>query len=338
MCDIGDFMTSWCENPRKTGHNCSIESTPDLPYNCIRVALVCIGAWPALNFNRGRASLCYLRTATPFGDGEPLSIVPFAVGAVRPRCMTRTPGPYLFGRSLASVAAAGHNSNLQQLRRINMTESTDVTALMREDSAKPKSGDTLVKLQKQIEELRELEFQRDDLNNRSKELGTKIYEIRTKKLVDLFDQVGVSKLGIPESGNLPAYEIELIDHVKANLGDLDEKDFAKAIAWLEKKGLGDMIKTTITVSFGMGKEEEVKRKKLVAFLEKLKISYGSSFGVPWNTLTAYVKAQLKAKKSLPLKLLGATVERTAALVKQKNTKKSDKPTTQKVKTPLKGKK
>lgn len=214
----------------------------------------------------------------------------------------------------------------------------DIAELMREDSLKPKSKDKLDKVRDQIAELRDLEFQRENLNTQSTELGTKIREIRVKKLVDLFDEAEIDKLGIPAKGNLPPYEIELINHVKANLGDLDEKEFPKAIAWLEKKNLGDMIKTTYEISFGMGKEEEAKRKKLTTFLEKSKIDYGSSFGVPWNTLTAFVKGQLKAKKSLPLKLLGATVERTASLVKQKKEKqKSDKSAPAKVKTPLKGK-
>lgn len=214
----------------------------------------------------------------------------------------------------------------------------DVASLMREDSARPKSGDKLDRLKRQVAELRELELRREELSTQSKDLGAKIYEIKTKKLVDLFDEAQVSSIGIPASGNLPPYEIELIDHVRANLGDLDDAGLAKAVDWLEKKGHGDMIKTTLEISFGMGKVEEAKRKKLVAFLEKSKIYYNSSFGVPWNTLTAFVKGQLKAKKSLPLKLLGATVERTASLIKPKKEKqKSDKPAPAKVKTPLKGK-
>ena len=218
------------------------------------------------------------------------------------------------------------------------SNTSDVTDLMMEDASRPPSGDKLLRLKKTVAELRDLEFQRDDIEKQKAELGRKIHEIKTKTLVDQFDEVGISNIGIPAAGNLPAYEIELVDHVKANLGNLDEKEFPKAIAWLEKKNLGDMIKTSIAIDFGMGRDEETKRKKLVAFLEKSKIPYSSSFGVPWNTLTAFVKGQLKEKKPVPLKLLGATVERTASLIKPKKTKTVDASSkSSKVKTPLKGK-
>lgn len=210
---------------------------------------------------------------------------------------------------------------------------------MRADAKKPPSSDKLMEVKRTVAELRDLELEREDINAKSKALGTRIHEIRTRTLVDQFDEVGIDRIGIPADGNKPSYEIELIDHVRANLGDLGEKEFEKAINWIETRGHGDMIKASIDVDFGMGREEEAKRKKLIAFLDKNKISYGSSFGVPWNTLTAFVKGQLREKKSVPLKLLGATVERTASLVKPKKTKKiGDSKMSSKVKTPLKGKK
>lgn len=251
----------------------------------------------------------------------------------------RSLGKNILRPQFASVRGVRQNGEYHSKEDNRLTRTDDnLGDLMMEDAQRPPSGDKLVRLQETVAQLRDLELQREDINRRSAELGTKIHEIRTKTLVDQFDEVGISRIGIPAAGNLPAYEIELIDHVKANLGNLDDKEFSKAIAWLEKKDLGDMIKTSIAVDFGMGKTEETKRKKLVAFLEKNAIPFSSSFGVPWNTLTAYVKGQLREKKPVPLKLLGATVERTAALVKPKKTKAlGDTKKPAKVKTPLKGK-
>lgn len=218
------------------------------------------------------------------------------------------------------------------------TKNNALVTLMQEDAERAPSDDKLMRLRKTVENLRDLELRRQDLETQSKELGTKIHEIKTRTLVDQFDEVGIDSIGIPANGNKPPYEIELVNHVKANLGTLDEKGFEKAIMWLENNNCGDMIKTSLSIDFGMGRFEEVKRKKLVAFLDKNKIEYSSSFGVPWNTLTAFVKGQLKEKKPVPLKLLGATVERTASLIKAKKEKKPGIAKSSKTKTPLKGKK
>ena len=57
-------------------------------------------------------------------------------------------------------------------------------------------------------------------------------------------------------------------------------------------------------------------------MKKEKIEYSNKFGVPWNTLTAFVKEQIEEKKvTPPLELLGATVGRVVQVVKQKKEKK-----------------
>ena len=202
-----------------------------------------------------------------------------------------------------------------------MPKQTDtVLALMREDAAKPAPKDKLDKLRIKIAELRSIEVERASLTERNATLGKRVFEIQTKELVDLFDLAKVDNVGIPEEGNLPAYNMEVGWIYKANIGTPAEPkvdDFGKAIAYI-KKHEPDMIKTTYVIEFGLG--EEVKRKKFEDLLKQKKIEYSSSFGVPWNTLTAWVKEQIEAKKSPPLKLLGATVERVARLIKPKATR------------------
>jgi len=197
----------------------------------------------------------------------------------------------------------------------------DVLALMRASATKPASADKLDKLRIKIAELREIEVERVSLAERSAELGKRVFEIQTKELVDLFDAAKVDNVGIPEEGNLPAYNMEVGWNYKANIGtpaDPKVDDFNKAIAYI-KKHEPDMVKTTYVIEFGLGEED--KRKKFEDLLKKQKYEYSSSFGVPWNTLTAWVREQIEVhKKSPPLKLLGATVERTARLIKPKATR------------------
>jgi hypothetical protein len=198
--------------------------------------------------------------------------------------------------------------------------SSAVAELMREDAAKPPPKDRLDQLRAKVAELRTLERDRADLTERLKENGTKIYEMKTKTLVDLFDLAKIDNVGIPEEGNLPAYNMEIDWIIKANIGTPDEPkvdDFEKSIAYIRKLE-PDLIKTTFKVEFGL--RENDKRQKFEALLKKNKISYSSSFGVPWNSLTAWVKGQFEAKKPLNLKLLGATIERAAQLIKPKATR------------------
>lgn len=75
-----------------------------------------------------------------------------------------------------------------------------------------------------------------------------------------------------------------------------------------------MIKGTYTIQFGMGMEKQ--RKAFETLLKKNKIEFSYKFGVPWNTLTAFIKEQIEDyHREPPLKLLGATVGRMAFLVK-----------------------
>lgn len=191
---------------------------------------------------------------------------------------------------------------------------------MAADAAAPPSDDKLVKIREKISELRDLEFENASLSERMKENSSKIKEIKDKTLVDMFDEVKITNLGIEADGNLPPYDIEIRPYYHANIPEENEE---KAFEWLTKNKHGDMIRGTYTVSFGRG--EEAKRKKFEAFLDKSGFDYSYKFGVPWNTLTAFVKEQIEVyKREPPLKLLGATVGRVAALKKIRAERKKGK--------------
>jgi len=186
---------------------------------------------------------------------------------------------------------------------------------MRDDATKAPPKDKLDRLRAKIAELRDLQKERDDLAERMAEKGKRVYEIQSKELVDLFDAAKVDNIGIPEDGNLPAYNMEIGWEYSAKLSSLSDENKLKALAWIKAKE-PDIVKTSYTINFGL--REEAKRKRFEALLKKEKIEYSSSFGVPSNTLTAWLKEQIEVKKkSPPLKLLGATVERLARIIKPK---------------------
>lgn len=80
-------------------------------------------------------------------------------------------------------------------------------------------------------------------------------------------------------------------------GNIKEQNREKAHAWLRKNGFGSLIKTDIAASFGMGEDKTVE--KLVTTLLKQKIPFTSKEAVNTNTLKAFVRERLTAKKALP---------------------------------------
>lgn len=191
----------------------------------------------------------------------------------------------------------------------------EVATLMVAEAKRPPAPDRLEKLQAAVRELRNVEMERKSLEERQAELGKRVHELKTKTIIDLFDQARVDTIGVPEEGNLPRYDMEVGWHYHANLSN--STDEAEALKWLRAKD-PDLLKTTFTISFGLG--EGKKMAEFEKLLKKQKIGYSTSFGVPWNTLTAWVKGQYESKKTVPLKLLGATVERTAKLVKPRSSR------------------
>ena len=184
-----------------------------------------------------------------------------------------------------------------------------------DDSQRP-TGDKLDRAKAMVRECRDLELEIADLQETIKLKSQRVESMKNRELVDLFDEVGVTNIGLEAEGNVPPYEIEIQPYYHANIKVEDNPDAPKAFAYLRKVGEADMIKTTYTVSFGMG--ESKKQKAFETMLRKAAVAYDSKFGVPWNTLTAWLKRQVEVeKKTPPLQLLGATVGRRANVKKSR---------------------
>lgn len=179
---------------------------------------------------------------------------------------------------------------------------------------KPTVGeDALDKLRERVRRCRDLT---QEIHNSEERIVTAKRELNTitmTELPDLFDEYGVSSVGIPEEGNSPAYTAEAKPFYNAKIRD---ENAEAAFAWLDKHGHGDLIKNTFSVEFG--RNENKAADKLRAVLEKMDIDYAQKKTVPWNTLTAFVKEQIeKHNATLPLDLLGATVGRVVRLKEKK---------------------
>jgi len=138
-------------------------------------------------------------------------------------------------------------------------------------------------------------------------------EMEMRTLPDLFHEAAVDRVGIPEDGNHPAYDAVLTPYYHANIPPEYREE---AFSWLEDHGHGDLIKTTVKVELGRGQRE--KAKEVESMLQKLGIDYSRDLGVPWNTLTAWLKEQIHKQKPLPpLTTIGASVGNIVKLKERK---------------------
>lgn len=146
------------------------------------------------------------------------------------------------------------------------------------------NGDTIQKQRR--EELRTLEF---------------------RTLPDLFNQAGVSNLGLDPDKNFPGYDASRAPYYHANIAANWDADKRKAaFDWLEKNGGGDLIKTEIVIQ--LPAKATALRKLVLKTVAKLKVPYDVNLAVPWASLTAFIKEYItKHKKMPPLETLGAEV-------------------------------
>jgi hypothetical protein len=186
---------------------------------------------------------------------------------------------------------------------------------MREDAPVP-TEDKLDAIRAKLRELREIEFGIAELEERRSRLSARKLELTNKEIVDVMDGAGVPSLTIEAEGNLPRFEVEVGPYYHANIAvDWEPQRRSRAFAWIARYHPG-MLRNTFTIDFG--KNTRKVQKELEAWLTKRKIKFSNEFGVPWNTLTAFVREQIEEyEKTPPLELLGATVGRVAKIKKQK---------------------
>ena len=107
-----------------------------------------------------------------------------------------------------------------------------------------------------------------------------------RELPDMMSDVRQNYLELPAEGNHPAVGFKIKPYYKANI-DNNSPLSMQAYDWLEQHGEGDIIKRSVTASLGKDSGEEYAQ--ITEFLDSQGVDYESKFGVPWNTLTAWLK-------------------------------------------------
>lgn len=176
----------------------------------------------------------------------------------------------------------------------------------------PEHNDRLDVLRDQLRLARDKQQTIADLSERVKREQAELADLVHRRLPDMMRELGMRTHELPPEGNNPEYSVKCKPYYKAVISTEWPRDKQEeGYAVLRAREADDMIKNTVTVTFGRGQEN--KATELCQFIAEMGHTFERSRAVQWNTLTAWVKEQvlrLGAEKAFTddeLRRLGATV-------------------------------
>lgn len=178
------------------------------------------------------------------------------------------------------------------------------------------SAENLEKLRVAALELANITARIENLSDDLKKAQEREAELKRTILPDLFAQAGTDKIGLPEAG----VDINVKNYYKASISaEWPVEKQSEAFAWLESEGHGGLIRVTVSVSFGKGEIEKAKQLQELIRQSPIGNTHPAEIkmGVPWQTLTSFVREQYEAGEELPLETLGAVAGRIAEVKKRK---------------------
>jgi hypothetical protein len=173
--------------------------------------------------------------------------------------------------------------------------SGDVRARLASRTPKVVGEDALQKIRDKIAEVRDLDKDIADLNERLSYKLAARKVIREKDLPDLMKQYKVNSIQLAAKGNLPAYDATLDTEYYAGLpkSATPEQREAGFKFLVEVWKVPDIIKNAVSLKFGAGDHKRVKQ--LLTLLRKNKFSdYENDVSVHSGTLTAELRRRVKA--------------------------------------------
>lgn len=168
-------------------------------------------------------------------------------------------------------------------------------------SAAP-TDEQMAKLREKCVEMSEADQEVARLERELEAAKEKKNSLAHKELPDLFTQMGIDRFGLPDVGEFGA-DVILSPYFKASI-PADWPDDRKKVAFdhLEEIGGGDLIK--VEVKFLLGRGESELARKIADTIAKWSEIKGYDVpapsigqGVPWNSLTSFVKERHGYEKS-----------------------------------------
>ena len=156
-------------------------------------------------------------------------------------------------------------------------------------------------------QLHELQQQLKEKEEILSKLKFKIKDFEERIIPEMMQEAGVSKIKLKDGT-----EVEVKPFYAAKI---PESRVEEAFGWLRSEGFEDLIKNTVTASFGRGQDNQVS--ELIGVCEKFGFNYNKKEKVEPMTLKAFVKEQVEGGKKLPFDLFGVYIANKTKITNNK---------------------
>ena len=159
------------------------------------------------------------------------------------------------------------------------------------------SQDNVKSISEKCNQLKDLQKQIEEQEDKLKTLKNKSRDLEERVIPEMMQEAGVSLLKLADGSTV---EVKPFYAAKIPESRVDE-----AFSWLRNRGYEDLIKNTITASFGRGQDNQVS--ELVKVCEDNGFAYNKKEKVEPMTLKAFVREQVEGGKELPFDLFGVYI-------------------------------
>ena len=167
--------------------------------------------------------------------------------------------------------------------------------------------DNVKSISDKCNQLNELQSQLKEKEESISLLKHKIRDMEERIIPEMMQQAGVSLLKLKDGSTV---EVKPFYAAK-----IPESRVEEAFSWLREKGFEDLIKNTVTASFGRGQDNQVS--ELIGVCEKFGFNYNKKEKVEPMTLKAFVREQVETGKELPFDLFGVYIANKTKITNNK---------------------
>ena len=157
--------------------------------------------------------------------------------------------------------------------------------------------DSVKSITDKCNDLKSLRKQIEDEEEKISTLKNKARDLEERTIPEMMQEAGVEKLVLKDGAIV---EVKPFYAAKIPESRVDE-----AFGYLRSNGFEDLIKNTVTASFGRGQDNQVS--ELISVCEKFGFNYNKKEKVEPMTLKAFVKEQVEGGKKLPFDLFGVYI-------------------------------
>ena len=167
--------------------------------------------------------------------------------------------------------------------------------------------DNVKSISDKCHQLNELQSQLKEKEEAISKLKHKVRDMEERIIPEMMQEAGVSKIKLKDGT-----EVEIKPFYAAKI---PESRVEEAFSWLRGKGFEDLIKNTVTASFGRGQDNQVS--ELISVCEKFGFNYNKKEKVEPMTLKAFVREQVEGGKELPFDLFGVYIANKTKITNNK---------------------